>query len=311
MSKPFISICIPAYENVAFLKRLLDSIAMQTYQDFEVVLTDDSSDDTVANLIDASNYVFPMVYIKNKVALGSPENWNEGIRNARGEYVKMMHNDDWFTSDESLELFAKHALQHPKAAIIFSGFTEVEAGIKRTEIASKYHLRMLKRSPLHLFKKNFIGHPSTTLIKNIEGLLYDRNIKWVVDIEYYMRLLFKYDFACIRKPLVNIGIHEGQITKQVFRNPAVEIPETLYLLHKLPINSLQNIYVFDYYWRLLRNLSVRTIDDLERHSKKMEIPAIIQKMLQVQSKWPKSFLRNGLVSKSVMLYTYLTNNKTL
>ena len=44
---PLISICIPAYKRAAFIKRLLDSIAIQSFQDYEVVITDDSPGDDV------------------------------------------------------------------------------------------------------------------------------------------------------------------------------------------------------------------------------------------------------------------------
>src|SRR5438309_1205572 len=42
-----ISICIPAYKRTAYLKRLLDSVAIQTYTDFEVIVSDDSPDNSV------------------------------------------------------------------------------------------------------------------------------------------------------------------------------------------------------------------------------------------------------------------------
>jgi glycosyltransferase involved in cell wall biosynthesis len=42
-----VSICIPAYKNTRFLKRLLESLLQQTYTHFEVILSDDSPDDTV------------------------------------------------------------------------------------------------------------------------------------------------------------------------------------------------------------------------------------------------------------------------
>jgi glycosyltransferase involved in cell wall biosynthesis len=39
---PLISICIPAYKRTEFLQRLLDSIDIQTFKNFEVIVTDDS-----------------------------------------------------------------------------------------------------------------------------------------------------------------------------------------------------------------------------------------------------------------------------
>ena len=93
---PFFSICIPVYKNVDYLKRLLETIFIQTFTDFEVVITDDSPDNVIFEFI--QNY-YPgknIRYFKNKYALGTPENWNECIRKANGSWIKMMHDDDWF-----------------------------------------------------------------------------------------------------------------------------------------------------------------------------------------------------------------------
>jgi len=105
---PLISICIPAYKRVAYLQRLLESIAAQTFSGFEIILTDDSPDDSVANLI--KNYSsLNIKYFKNEAALGTPANWNCGIAKASGEWIKLMHDDDWFASPHSLQQFADAA----------------------------------------------------------------------------------------------------------------------------------------------------------------------------------------------------------
>jgi glycosyltransferase involved in cell wall biosynthesis len=51
MDNPFISICIPAYKRTNYLKRLLDSIVLQNFHDFEVIISDDSNDNSVSELI--------------------------------------------------------------------------------------------------------------------------------------------------------------------------------------------------------------------------------------------------------------------
>ena len=66
---------------------------------------------------------------------------------------------------------------------------------------------MLKRSPLNLFKKQYVGNPSCTLIKRDIGLFYDNNFKWVVDFEYYIAGFKKTikSFFYIDQVLVNVG----------------------------------------------------------------------------------------------------------
>ena len=106
-NRVFISICIPAYKHIEYLKRLLDSIVIQTFRDFEVVITDDSPGNEVAVLVDKYRQELKIVYKKNNPISGSPGNWNQAILNASGDWIKIMHDDDWFSSPSSLELFAK------------------------------------------------------------------------------------------------------------------------------------------------------------------------------------------------------------
>jgi glycosyltransferase involved in cell wall biosynthesis len=309
----FISICIPAYKHVDYLKRLLDSIAIQTFKDYEVVITDDSPGNEVEQL--CLQYTsLPMRYIKNEKPLGSPENWNAGIRNAKGEWVKMMHDDDWFSGVDSLEMFARVAKANKDFTFIFSDFIEVDEEKQTTKESAinNFHLRLLKKSPLTLFKKNFVGHPSTTLIRNNNDHFYDNKFKWVVDMEFYIRYLniFK-NFVAIRKPLVNIGIGKDQITKQVFRNPTIEIPEVLELYKKLPPNALKNVFCYDYYWRFVRNMQIRTEADIRKFAPDVEIPVAVKGMIQLQQRFSLQTLKIGFWSKLLMLRSYVANYRYL
>ena len=45
------------------------------------------------------------MYYKNIKVLGTPENWNESIRKAKGAWIKLMHDDDWFANENSLQKF--------------------------------------------------------------------------------------------------------------------------------------------------------------------------------------------------------------
>ena len=56
MDIPKVSICIPAYNNAAEVKRLLESIRMQTFRDMEIILTDDSTNEEIAELIKSSGW---------------------------------------------------------------------------------------------------------------------------------------------------------------------------------------------------------------------------------------------------------------
>src|SRR5436189_1964521 len=122
---PFISICIPSFERIEYLKRLLDSISVQSYKDFEVINTDDSNDNSVADWIPAYRSNFQIVYKKNQEPLGTPENWNESIRLSKGQWAKIMHDDDWLADANSLSEFVMAIEKNPSARFFYSAYVNV------------------------------------------------------------------------------------------------------------------------------------------------------------------------------------------
>src|SRR5215211_2497072 len=253
-----ISICIPAYKNLAFLQRLLHSISIQSFHNYEVIITDDSPDDSVKDFIQLHTFSSAIRYIKNPVSLGTPENWNEAIRNAKGKWVKLMHNDDWFAHENALQDFYDATLQHPQCSFFFSAFQNIthETGKQQVVRCNFFDRLILWLSPLHLFRRVYVGNPSCTLIRRDANLFYDSRFQFVVDFEYYIRCIRKLKtYQYIDKVLLNIGFHSEQVTKYTFLVPSVQIPENFVLLDKLGDRILKNVLVYDYYWRLIRNLN--------------------------------------------------------
>ncbi len=303
---PLISLCIPAYKNVAYLKVLLASIENQTFKNYEIIITDDSPNNDVEKIAIEFAVRMPITYKKNIPAKGSPGNWNAGIALAKGEWIKIMHDDDWFASSESLTEYALAIDNNPQASFIFTQFCDYENGVlKQINRISKQTLNRIIKNPLYLFKKNFIGNPSNVLLKNKLSEYYDEKLKWVVDFEFYIRCLQKLEIAYIPKVLINIGYNNDQITKAVFRNRQVEIPENIYMLNKLGLTVLKNIIVFDYYWRLFRNLDIRHIEEVEESIEGNHLPHELKSMLAFQFKIPLRILKIGVFSKTFMFIAYI------
>lgn len=309
MSNVLISICIPAYKRTDFLRRLLDSISIQTFRDFEVIVTDDSPTDDVALLCNKFENSFKLLYHKNVNSLGTPENWNEAIRKASGTWIKIMHDDDWFSEKDSLRFFAE-AAQNTINDFIFSSYNNVFlAQEKSSKVSpSSFRLRQLKRNPVSLLSRNIIGPPSVTLTRNISHLFYDKNLKWLVDIDFYCIMLTNKNFSHIDRYLVNVGMSRDQVTAYCHTNPDVEIPENFYFLHKTGTKNLRNILVYDAWWRLLRNFNITS----ELHLKgyvNAEWPSIILLLVKDLGRVPLWILKMGIFSKIFMTLSYLNNKR--
>ncbi len=306
---PHISICIPAYQRVDYLKRLLNSISIQTYKSFEVIISDDSPDESVQQVLKDYSEL-NIKYYKNEKPLGTPANWNFAISKAKGEWIKLMHDDDWFSSAESLAIFANHL--NPKHKFIFSAYTNVFENIdqkNQPKFSSSIWRKKILHEPGVLLADNIIGPPSVTLIHSSIKEQYDERLKWRVDIEFYMRILQQEkSFFYINELLVNVGVSDSQVTQSCIYNPSVELPEGFILLEKHGINSLKNIWVYDAWWRLLRNMNITSEEKLQEFVSK-EWPEIILKMVEDLSRILSSILKVGFLSKSFMFASYIKNKK--
>ena len=305
-----ISICIPAYKGIEFLKRLLDSIAIQNFKNFEVVITDDSPDNSVRELSSAYHDKFSLNYYRNESPLGTPANWNKAIENASGKWIKLMHDDDWFADENSLGHFAEAITQNPSTSFIFSAYRNhyLDTGRTNDVFVDSSRLNILQKNPATLFSRNIIGPPSVVLHKKTARVQYDPAIKWVVDIDFYIRYLHdEKSPVYINKILVNVGIGEQQVTQDCFRQRPIEIPENFYLLGKVGVVQLKNIFIYDAWWRLMRNLQITREKEIVESGYSGKIPTVISSMVSWQRKIPARILQTGIFSKAFMFVHYLLN----
>ncbi len=166
--------------------------------------------------------------------------------------------------------------------------------------------------PESLFASNRIGPPSVVIFKKDDNVLFDHRMKWLVDIDFYIRYIKKHGTPeYISKELVCIGISETQVTRVSFGKPEIEIPERFLLGGKLDESAIKHIIIFDAWWRFLRNLRIRDIDQIRESGYKGNVSAIVKKMILCQAGIPESLLKLGLFSKFFMFSFYLKNLKSL
>lgn len=304
---PFISICIPAYKRVNYLKRLLDSILIQTFTDFEVIITDDSDDNSVKNLSELYSDKFNLTYHKNIKTLGTPANWNAGIAIAKGEWIKLVHDDDWFADEKGLAGFASNTKNGK--SFIFSAYKNIYESGKASEeifITAAWQKRII-REPETVFALNVIGPPSVTMLHKSITLQYDERLKWRVDQEFYIRILNEVKgYHYIPETLINIGISKTQVTQTSIYNPSIELPEGLIMLQKHGTKPLKNILVYDAWWRLLRNMKITSEEKLNQYTVD-EWPEVIKKIVRDLSKVPDNIVRMGVISKALMTSSFFKN----
>jgi len=237
-----VSVCIPAYLHVDLLERCIQSVLAQNFKDFEVVVTDDSPNDIIQERIKL--YQDDRIrYFKNVQTLGSPANWNECVLKAKGEYIKILHHDDWFSTPFSLGTYVDLLNDHPESDIAFSASCDISASYQKVHSITPAVCKKISEQPESLFLGNVIGAPSVSIFRNNKNLLFDTQLIWLVDTDFYIRSLQQnHQFAYTNNVLVNIGISDFQITRSCLEKPEVRIKEKLYLYKKFELEKKQSIY---------------------------------------------------------------------
>jgi glycosyltransferase involved in cell wall biosynthesis len=111
-SLPFFSVVIPTYNRVRMLKQALDSVAGQTFNDYEIVVVDDASPDGTAEFL-AGVPSERCRFVVNQANRGVSYSRNRGCAQARGEFIVFLDDDDAFRPGALASLYAKH-LAYPE-----------------------------------------------------------------------------------------------------------------------------------------------------------------------------------------------------
>lgn len=280
---PKVSICIPAYKQPDYLRRALQSVVMQAYEDYEVIVTDDSPDESIVKVVSEFHQYPKLRYFKNKERKGSPENWNEAISFASGTYVKMLHHDDWFADKYSLQRFVKMLDDNENADFGFSSTYACDATqrIKYLHHPTEAQLERLKKNPIILFTGNFIGSPSTTIYRKKVNLVFDKKLKWVVDIDFYIDVLKKNpNFIYLSEPLIfTTSGAAHQVTSESAENREIEVFEWMYLYNKISTLYRADYTMLKAIWNLTKKYEVTSTGELLQLGIEPPIPPSVKMLL--------------------------------
>ena len=255
--RPKVSICIPAYNNEAEVRRPLSSIAAQTMQDVEIILTDDSTNGEIEALVEKirsgngagaeaadTHWTAPCMrhlrYVHNEKPLGHIFNWNKALSLAEGEYIKIMFSDDWFTRADSLEKLTALLDEDPQASLAFCGTRQVSKKRTWERAAGKEYVERLRRDYRYLFLGNEIGAPSATLYRAC-GAAFDERSNWASDMFLYFEILQKNPrFAFTPEPLISIGVHEEQYTESFTEKDIRKYQDRLLMYEKYGLKTQED-----------------------------------------------------------------------
>ena len=204
-----ISIAIPSHDRGAngpiWLKELFDSIKVQTFQDFDIVISDQSNNNNIFDVCKEYSNFFEITYIRYE-GKNPCENINIAINECSGKIIKIMFSDDIFVDEKSLEII--HNLYESKnCKWAFSGFCGTFDG------KNLYDFKIPKWTDYMLEGRNLLSSPSVISFLNKCKIEFDENLKLFLDTEFYHRMRWQYGMPhIIEDILVANRDHDDRIS---------------------------------------------------------------------------------------------------
>jgi|GEM_PF-1634228 len=153
--KELVSICIPVYNGGAYLNDTLESIINQTYENIEIIISDNCSTDNTKEI--CLKYQMSdnrIKYFRNDNNIGYCSNINNAVSKSKGEIIAIFHADDIYDK-KIIEIEMKLLTETENIQGVFSGmeFYYSEKKIKKNNILKK----LLNTELFHSQKNAFIG----------------------------------------------------------------------------------------------------------------------------------------------------------
>jgi glycosyltransferase involved in cell wall biosynthesis len=104
-NNPNVSVIVPVYNVEHYLKKCIDSLLSQSFDDFEIILINDGSTDNSASICEEYALNNPRIRLFHQKNTGASAARNLGIDNACGEYICFVDSDDWVESNYLSDFF--------------------------------------------------------------------------------------------------------------------------------------------------------------------------------------------------------------
>jgi glycosyltransferase involved in cell wall biosynthesis len=216
---PKVSVCMPVYNGGDYIAESIESVLSQTYEDFDLIVSDNCSTDNTEEIVRSFNDS-RVNYFRNTKNLGQTGNVNRCLELAGGEYVCILHHDDIMLRD-NLELKVRLLDEHPEVGFVHSNILLIDTHGKviAENIWSEDSRRDYIEDGFSVFTRylDYLPYGASIFIGAVVARKkcydhlggYNAEIPNCDDSEMWMRMMLFYKVACIGKPLVQYRVHSA------------------------------------------------------------------------------------------------------
>jgi glycosyltransferase domain-containing protein len=213
-----ITVIIPIYNRVKMLAQALESLRLQTYKDFVVMICDDASTDNLKEVAEKFTDL-NIEYYRYEVNAGQFANAMRGVEKCKTQFIKFLYSDD-ILFPKALEQQAKALDKSSDIAVCLGGYIEFEEeqnDISLYKIIAPYtpESRTGKKWARLEEYAGFIPSACmyrTDLFRNLGG--FNTALPGIGDWEMFVALSYKYPVIAVDQPICAMRLHSDQVTKK-------------------------------------------------------------------------------------------------
>jgi glycosyltransferase involved in cell wall biosynthesis len=241
-----ISLCVPSYNRPETLRQLINSYRKQNYPNKELVISDDSPNESIKKMVEKLNDK-TIRYFHNYPGLGFSKNLLESIKRASGDYIILLGDDDVFLSPDVFSEYVKVFEENSSVGFIYSN---------QIQFSNKMNVEYIINffSENKLFKKGKEAMENMWIRSIFIGGIGIRNSRNIIDfyskkkilhpqVELIGNIINSYDAYIISKNYIGFRSHSDQIIFRALKNKTVRQEGHHMTIELLDIfNSLKRKY---------------------------------------------------------------------
>jgi glycosyltransferase involved in cell wall biosynthesis len=213
-----ISVIVPTYNSAEFISSTLITVVEQTYKNFEVVISDDGSEDETLEIV--KNFFSNYPTIKHKILENKHEGpgatRNKGVSNASYDWIAFLDSDDSWENNK-LEEVVKVINSSDSNIIFHNEFYKYPGSVSPLNHHEKFSDKV--HPFIALYRENFLSPSATTLRKDLFDSVngFDISLPSAQDYDLWLRIavLPRVNIYCIPVPLGYYTVRDGSITSNV------------------------------------------------------------------------------------------------
>ncbi len=213
-----VSVIIPTYNGEKFICQAIDSVLVQTFPHYEIIVVDDGSTDATWQVLETYGEKIRK-FSKPNGGPGSARNM--GIRNARGSYLAFLDQDDQWLPDR-LAAGVEILDNRPELALVYSDANICSAEGAITGTTFSYVKPRRGKIFKHLYRNNFIANLTVLVRKScfVELGELDQSGRMMISDDYnmWLRIAAHYPVEYIDRALARYRIHQANLSLDLEKN---------------------------------------------------------------------------------------------